>query len=120
MLSKHSKKLLEEAIKDLEVECYNKAASASYFALRRACEDLLLLLGERIPRRDDKLANAIRNKGLVEVAETLRVLYQLRKIADYGDGVSREEAYMSVEKAKRAIEIIEELIKRVQSTRHNK
>jgi len=110
MSLERSRRLLEEAAKDLEVECYDKAASASYFALRRASEVLLSMFGEGIPRRDDKLANAIENKGLVEVAETLRILYQYRKEADYGDGVSREEAEISIRRAKEALEIIERVI----------
>ncbi|MEM1610849.1 MAG: HEPN domain-containing protein [Sulfolobales archaeon] len=92
MSLRHSKKLLEEAYKDLEIGCYNKAASASYFALRKASEALLKALGEAIPRRDDKLTNAIKNKGLIDVAETLRYIYEIRKVADYGEGVSEEEA----------------------------
>jgi uncharacterized protein (UPF0332 family) len=67
----HSRRLLEEAAKDLKIGCYNKTESASYFALKRAIEALLEVLGEHIPRRDDKLADAIKYKGLVEVLEIL-------------------------------------------------
>jgi len=67
-LLRHSKKLLEEAAKDLEIGCYNKAASASYFAVRKASETLLMILGEAVPRRDDKLANAIKYKGLTDIS----------------------------------------------------
>jgi hypothetical protein len=63
-LSQRSRRLLEEAVRDLEISCYNKAASASYFAVRMLAEETLRQLGEHIPRRDDKLANAIKNKGL--------------------------------------------------------
>jgi uncharacterized protein (UPF0332 family) len=36
----HSRRLLEEAAKDLKIGCYNKTESASYFALKRAIEAL--------------------------------------------------------------------------------
>ena len=106
-LLRHSKKLLEEAAKDLEIGCYNKAASASYFAVSKASETLLRILGEAVPRRYDKLANAIKYKGLADVSEILKILYQARKEADYGEGVTEEEARASVEMAKKAIEVIE-------------
>jgi uncharacterized protein (UPF0332 family) len=98
-----SRELLRQAIKDLEVGCYDKAVSAAYFAVRRAAEDLLMRLGEHIPRRDDKLANAIENKGLVEVANILRMLYSYRKDADYGEGVTGEIAVRCVRDAEKAL-----------------
>jgi HEPN domain-containing protein len=63
-LSQRSRRLLEEAVRDLEISCYNKAASASYFAVRMLAEETLRQLDEHIPRRGDKLANAIKSKGL--------------------------------------------------------
>ncbi|MEM4969681.1 MAG: HEPN domain-containing protein [Sulfolobales archaeon] len=105
-----SKKLLEQAIKDLEIGCYDKAVSAAYFAVRKAAEELLRSLGEHIPRRDDKLANAVENKGLAEIADTLRMLYSYRKDADYGNGVTREIAVICVESAKRALDILLDMI----------
>jgi len=110
MSSKRSKELLRQAIKDLEVGCYDKAVSAAYFAVRKATEDLLKKLGEYIPRRDDKLANAIENKGLTEVAEILRTLYIYRKDADYGEGVSEEIAVRCVRDAEKALDIITKII----------
>jgi len=94
----------------IEIGCYNKAASASYFAVRKASETLLRILGEAVPRRDDKLANAIKYKGLTEVSEILKILYQARKEADYGEGVTEEEARASVKMAKKAIEALERFI----------
>jgi len=95
-LSQKSKKLLEEAIKDLDIMCYNKAASASYFAIRMIAEEILRALGEKIPKRDDKLANAIKNKGLIREAITMASLYALRKKADYEAGISKEEAELAL------------------------
>ena len=40
-MSQRSRRLLEEAIRDLEISCYNKAASASYFAVRMLAEEIL-------------------------------------------------------------------------------
>jgi HEPN domain-containing protein len=95
-LSQRSRRLLEEAIKDLEISCYNKATSASYFAVRMLAEEILRQLGEQIPRRDDKLANAIKSKGLRWEATAMVILYALRKKADYEAGVTREEAELAV------------------------
>jgi hypothetical protein len=77
--------------------CYNKAASASYFVVRMLAEEILRTLGEQIPRRDDKLANAIRNKGLVREAVAMATLYALRKKADYEAGITKEEAKLAVD-----------------------
>jgi len=105
-----SRELLEEAKIDLGVRCFSKAASASYFSARMACELLLREIGEVIPRRDDKLANAIANKGLTEESELLSVLYVFRKRADYGEGVSEGEAREAVQLAERIISRIEEFL----------
>ncbi|GAY26361.1 HEPN domain-containing protein [Desulfurococcaceae archaeon AG1] len=111
MSLEHSKRLLEEAYKDLEIECYNKATSASYFALRKACETLLTVLGEKVPRRDDKLANAIKNKGLEHIAKNLITMYVYRKAADYGEGVSREVAIECYRLAREGVGEVESLIR---------
>ena len=102
--------LLAEAKKDLEAKCYNKAMSSAYFALRKCAERFLLSHGfRRVPRRDDKLANAIDNLGLVEVAKALRSLYALRVIADYGEqSISKEEAV-------NAVKIVENFIGKLKS-----
>jgi uncharacterized protein (UPF0332 family) len=67
-------------------------------------------LGEHIPRRDDKLANAIENKGLTEVAVILRILYSYRKDADYGEGVTEEIALRCVRDAEKALNMIAKMI----------
>mgnify|MGYP000725226109 CR=1 FL=1 len=84
--------LEREAFIDLEWGCFNKAASALYFALRYMATILLELRGAPYPRRDDKFANTIKAQGVPEVAQALRRLYDLRKIADYSDNdVKRQE-----------------------------
>ena len=84
--------LEREAFIDLEWGCFNKAASALYFALRYMATILLELRGAPYPRRDDKFANTIKAQGVPEVAQALRRLYDLRKIADYSaNGVKRQE-----------------------------
>ncbi|MBS7248330.1 MAG: hypothetical protein QXN15_04440 [Candidatus Jordarchaeales archaeon] len=77
--------MLNEAIRDLEAGCFNKATGGFYFAVRWFAERLLFRLGAPVPRRDDKLANAIENVGAIEPAEILRTLYDLRLKADYSD-----------------------------------
>jgi hypothetical protein len=47
---------------------------------------------------------------LTDVSEILKILYQVRKEADYGEGVTEEEARAGVEMAKKAIEVIERVI----------
>ena len=101
---------MEEAIKDLEVMCYNKAASASYFAVRMLAEEILRALGENIPRRDDKLANAIRNKGLVREATAMATLYSLRKKADYEARVGGGEAELAVKLSIEVCRSLEEFL----------
>ncbi|MCD6164206.1 MAG: HEPN domain-containing protein [Candidatus Odinarchaeota archaeon] len=86
-------KLFEDAIFDFENKRYNKAVSSFYFAVRWYAELLLKKLRSPIPRRDDKLANAIENLGLIDVARTLRLTYNLRLKADYSDfNITFEEA----------------------------
>jgi hypothetical protein len=59
-------------------------------------KETLRQLGEQIPRRDGKLANAIKNKGLGKEATATAILYAIRKKADYEAGVIREEAELAV------------------------
>jgi hypothetical protein len=59
-------------------------------------KETLRQLGEHIPGRDDKLANAIKNKGLKREATAMIILYAFRKKADYEAGVTREEAELAV------------------------
>jgi HEPN domain-containing protein len=88
-LSQRSRRLLEEAIRDLEISCYNKATSASYFAVRMLAEETLRQLDEHIPRRGDKLANAIKIKVLGGEATAMVILYALGKKADHEAGVEK-------------------------------
>jgi len=118
-LSQKSKKLLEEAIKDLDIMCYNKAASASYFAIRMIAEEILRALGEKIPKRDDKLANAIKNKGLIREAIAMASLYALRKKADYEAGISKEEAELSVSLSIQTYRSLEEYLNKISKSYRN-
>jgi len=118
-LSQKSKKLLEEAIKDLDIMCYNKAVSASYFAIRMIAEEILRALGEKIPKRDDKLANAIKNKGLIREAIAMASLYALRKKADYEAGISKEEAELSVSLSIQTYRSLEEYLNKITKSYRN-
>jgi len=99
--------LEDEALFDLKNGKYNKAASALYFSLRYLSEKILKLFGEQIPRRDDKLSNAILNKGFKEASIILRILYRTRIKADYSDiSVSKEEVLTNLklfQKAKKEL-----------------
>jgi len=85
MNSRKSQILLNEAKRDAEIGNFNKAASALYFCVRKELECVLLKLGLKIPRRDDKLANTLKHLGYPEESQKLLRLYELRKKADYSD-----------------------------------
>jgi len=105
-----ARSLLKEAELDLKAKCYNKAASAAYFAARMTADCLLEARGLQVPRRDDKLANLVEHLGLREAASLLRDLYNTRKRADYSSlEVAGEEAAEALEKAKRAMELLKAL-----------
>jgi len=85
--------LFEEALKDLNSRCYNKAVSCVYFSVRMLVEQVLEKKRLKIPRRDDKLANLVETIGLKDVARAMRFLYTMRKKADYSSrNISEEEA----------------------------
>jgi hypothetical protein len=50
MSLKKSEILYKEALKDIEIRNYNKAASAIYFSIRRELEDAVLKIQNYIPR----------------------------------------------------------------------
>jgi len=77
---KKAEKLLEEAEKDLEVGCFNKAVSASYFAVRLAAEAMLKGV---ITTKDDKIANAVGRVLGSDVREEIMWIYEERKKADH-------------------------------------
>ena len=86
------KALFYQAERDLEISCYDKCISSSYFACRMMAELYLRGRGIRhLPRRDDKLANLLSNLGLKKEADSLLFLYGLRKRADYGKDLSSED-----------------------------
>ncbi|MEM4970488.1 MAG: HEPN domain-containing protein [Sulfolobales archaeon] len=76
-------------------------------------EEILKVLGESIPRRDDKLANAIKNKGLVREAAAMAILYSLRKKADYEAMVGRDEAELAVKLSIEVCRSLEEFLNRI-------
>ncbi len=99
--------LLEQAKKDLEIGCFDKAVSAAYFSVRMAAE----LLTQSRARRDDKLANALGNLMGDEVKARMMALYELRKRADYrGKLTSEGEAKLAVREAEHLLNsILEEM-----------
>lgn len=97
MSLKKSEILYKEALKDIEIRNYNKAASAIHFSIRRELEDAVLQIQNYIPRRDDKLANVLKHLGFEEESELFMDLYELRKKADYlNENVSKDEVLSAV------------------------
>lgn len=88
--------LEKEALIDIKYGCFNKAATALYFALKHIATILLELRNVQYPRRDDKFANTIKAQGLPLVADALRSLYDLRKIADYSNNSIRKREIDSI------------------------
>lgn len=106
-----ARKLLEEAKTDLSVGCFNKSASASYFAARMIVEIFLRSRNLLIPRRDDKLANLFESQGFEDLSNDLRRLYDLRKKADYlGKSVDRKEAEKAVRLANNIVDVLTEMV----------
>ncbi len=114
-LRSKSDELLREAIKDLEVGCYNKAASAAYFSVRLAAESVLRGLKTK---RDDKIANALERvlsrklgrKKARDIRNAYMTLFEARKLADHRPiSLSKEEAETYVRMAERLRAIVLEL-----------
>lgn len=108
-----SRLLMEEARRDLDAGCPNKAVSASYFAVRMAAESLLRGLRTR---KDDKVANALARmlepalgeERAAEVRVSFLRLFSLRKAADHTLRIfSEEEAREIVEEAERVLATLE-------------
>jgi len=102
--------LLSEAREDLRHGSYNKAVSASYFAVRLATEHFITIRTSK----DDKIANALYRK-LKEVlgeekAEQIRLdfleLFNLRKYADHRGVLFDEEAWEIVKLAESLMHLI--------------
>ena len=118
--------LLKEAKADLEHGSFNKAVSASYFAVRLTVEHFL---PDIRTTKDDKLANALfreikRRKGeekAKEVKKCFLFLFNERKKADHRPYIfSGEEAFGIVARAESLIEELLEIFgaPRPPSTNH--
>ncbi|RDD53293.1 MAG: HEPN domain-containing protein [Candidatus Korarchaeota archaeon NZ13-K] len=102
--------LMREAERDLGTGNYNKAVSASYFAVRMVAE---LLLRDLRTRKDDKIANALGRVMGEDSRRELMYLFERRKEADHRDRVfTREEAEDVVSRARSLLERILERIER--------
>jgi uncharacterized protein (UPF0332 family) len=98
MSSKKSEVLFNEAIKDIRDHNYNKAVSAIYFSIRKELENILIIMGLSIPRRDDKLANVLKHLGFKDEAVYFLKLYEYRKKADYSDeNLNKEDVEHALE-----------------------
>ncbi|BDC17986.1 HEPN domain-containing protein [Acidianus sp. HS-5] len=109
--------LLDEAEKDIKVGCYNKAVSASYFAVSMEIEKLGYKLRTTIPRRDDKLINILMHLGKDSLAKEAMYLYKKRKDADYGyESLKEEDAMKCLEISKRLVQEIGKIIRGYESS----
>ncbi len=99
-----SEVLFEEARKDLEVGCYNKAVSAAYFSVRLMAE---ALIGDIRTTKDDKVANALGRLLGRDARESMMWLFGERKRADHRPYFFDESA------ASHVIEVARELLERM-------
>ena len=110
MKFKKSLVLFEEALKDLEVGCYNKAVSSSYFAVRLMAE---VLLEDLKTTKDDKIANAVGRILGREVKEEIMWLFEERKKADHRPFFfDKERTSLIVERASKLLSVLKEEIER--------
>ncbi|MGB9631323.1 MAG: HEPN domain-containing protein [Candidatus Methanodesulfokora sp.] len=109
--------LIKEAMEDLNHGCYNKAVSASYFAIRLLTEHFIPNL---TTTKDDKIANAlfreverrVNRRKAEEMRYTYLFLFSERKRADHrADLFEKEEAKTIVEKAVSFMEELKEIFK---------
>ncbi len=107
-----SKVLMREAKTDLEHGSYNKAVSASYFAVRLLVEHLIPGLKTT---KDDKIANAlyraVEGRRGRKVAKSVKArymeLFAYRKMADHHDTL------FSLEDSRKIVQMAETLMKEV-------
>ncbi len=106
---------MREAELDLKHGCYNKAVSASYFAVRLLVEHFIPLK----TTKDDKIANAlyrevekkIGRRRAKEIREEFLKLFHKRKVADHRPYLFSEvEAQEMLERAKSLIDDLKEIL----------
>ncbi|MDT7891957.1 MAG: HEPN domain-containing protein [Thermoproteota archaeon] len=103
--------LINEAEIDIKNKCFNKAVSASYFAVRKEIELLARSLRSAIPKKDDKLINILKYLGKEELAVQAFYLYERRKDADYSEiEINEELAVNCINIAKKLINEIRKFI----------
>ncbi len=104
MKVRKSEVLFEEARKDLEMGCYNKAVSAAYFSVRLMAE---ALIGDIRTTKDDKVANALGRLLGRDARESMMWLFGERKRADH------RPYFFDESTATLAIEVAKELLERM-------
>ncbi|RDD53667.1 MAG: HEPN domain-containing protein [Candidatus Korarchaeota archaeon NZ13-K] len=104
MKVRKSEVLFEEARKDLEVGCYNKAVSAAYFSVRLMAE---ALIGDIRTTKDDKIANALGRLLGRDARERMMWLFGERKRADHRVHLFDEST------ATQVLEVARELLERM-------
>ncbi len=108
MKFKKANVLFEEALKDMEIGCYNKAVSAAYFSVRLMAE---VLLKDVKTTKDDKIANAIGRLLGREFKDEMMWLYEERKKADHRPFFFDEKrASLVIERASNILEVMKDKI----------
>jgi len=93
--------LLAEAVQDLKCGCYNKAISASWFAIETLLRGLILSLNRPMVERSGRLIGQIQRilhdnfPELISIIPKVHSIYEKRKRADH-----REIKYNKIEAQK--------------------
>jgi len=98
--------LYEEAERDLEIYCFNKAVSAAYFAVEAFANAIFYIKKQKVRGFRGRI-NLIRNIFGEELGEKMEKLHEKRNNADH------YEALMTREDAKYALKIADELIRKI-------
>ena len=108
--------LIEEARKDLEIGCYNKAISASWFAIEILLRALLLFLGKPMMERSGALIGQVQRifshsyPDYKSLLPKIHSIYEKRKRADHREIIyGRKEAEEVVKAAKEIIQRIKQI-----------
>ena len=101
---KKSDMLLREAKKDLEMNCYNKAISASWFAIETILRAVIIFLGKPMLEKSGALIGQIQRifrkkfPQYTSLLPKIHSIYEKRKRADHREVLFGEKEASSVVK----------------------
>ena len=106
--------LFEEARRDLEIGCYNKAVSAAYFSVE-AFANVLLFIKRQKTRGFRSRVNVIRSLLGEEVGEIMENLHRKRSEADHYEKImTREDAEEAIKVSRKLINKIKEYLQKIE------